>query len=493
MSGSESETLALPVPTPTASPSHDRISATFWRSLLHRPPRACKICRVGKRKCDKQHPVCGRCKRLDLSCSYDDLDIIQNVTSKGNYMPPPDNTGTNKHVTLALPVEIDPPGSYPIQERWYMPFLLQQFLQDFGMSKMPVDPKSIAYQMQTVYIRQSLTDPCMFHATMYAASAHLDAARNDYDNPITLYHQTQTLHLVQQRIAQSQDGTDEGLDGAIAGVIPLAFFTYLTGDMAESKNHLDGLVQMMAAKGGCGNLGLNGLLAGLITLSALVFTIVFDHPYLELSTLGWTEWPLRSPLRYISKLTSEVLGAFGEDRLPKLAHEMIHDIYEVTRSFNSTSYNRHHRAYITSILDKWHSEQESYKNGLDSPEFSALSTRLKERQTPIYRAVYLTGILFFLVIDDGDRTLDSALVQCKLLEELSVLLRDTKDTLWLEACPFLFSWLCLTGAAASDEPRQRAWFYYLQGPVFMALVRGPSCIQDVLSYYTWLRGHVTQI
>jgi hypothetical protein len=90
---------------------------------------------------------------------------------------------------------------------------------------MPVDPKSIAYQMQTVYLRQSLTDPCMFHASLYAASAHLDVARNKCNNPITLYHQTQMLHLVGQRIAQSQNGIDEGLDGAIASVIPLAFFT----------------------------------------------------------------------------------------------------------------------------------------------------------------------------------------------------------------------------------------------------------------------------
>lgn len=89
---------------------------------------------------------------------------------------------------------------------------------------MPVDPKSIAYQMQTVYMRHSLTDPCMFHASMYAASAHLDAARNDCDNPITLYHKSETLHHIRQRIAQSQDGIGEGLDGAIAGVIPLAFF-----------------------------------------------------------------------------------------------------------------------------------------------------------------------------------------------------------------------------------------------------------------------------
>jgi hypothetical protein len=98
---------------------------------------------------------------------------------------------------------------------------------------MAVDSKTIAYQMQTIYVRESLSDPCMFHATMYAASAHLDAARNDRDNPITLYHQTETLHLVRKRIAQSQDGPDEGLDGAIAGVIPLAFFTVSLTQLAQ--------------------------------------------------------------------------------------------------------------------------------------------------------------------------------------------------------------------------------------------------------------------
>jgi hypothetical protein len=36
--------------------------------------------------------------------------------------------------------------------------------------------------------------------------------------------------------------------------------------MTESKNHLDGVVQMTAAKGGCRNLGMDGLLAGLVTL-----------------------------------------------------------------------------------------------------------------------------------------------------------------------------------------------------------------------------------
>jgi hypothetical protein len=186
-----------------------------------------------------------------------------------------------------------------------------------------------------------------------------------------------------------------------------------------------------------------------------------------------------------------VLRAYSEDKLPRLANEVVHDIYDVTRSFCTPSRNRHRRAYIDSLFDRWRSERESNKNGMGSPEFTA--DRSKERQNPIYRAVYLTGILFFLIIDDNDRTPDEVFAQCRLLEELTIVLRDTKDTIWLEASPFLFSWLCLTSAAASEGTHQPAWFYYRQGPVFMALVNGPSCIQVVLSYYSWLRNRATHI
>lgn len=224
--------------------------------------------------------------------------------------------------------------------------------------------------------------------------------------------------------------------------------------------------------------------------SALVFTIVFDHPYLELSTLAWTMWPLRPPMLYVSNLASEVLGAFDEDRLSKLVYDAIYDIYDVTRSFSSTSRNRHHRAYITSIYNRWRSERDSFENALNAAKFSAFSEHSQKGQSPVCSAVYLTAMLFFSIVDDSNRSLDKTLVQSRLLGELTVVLQDTKDVMWLEANPCLFSWLCLTGAAASECVHQRAWFYYRQGPVFMTLVNGPSCIQNVLSYYTWLRNHV---
>jgi hypothetical protein len=225
----------------------------------------------------------------------------------------------------------------------------------------------------------------------------------------------------------------------------------------------------------------------------LVFTIVFNHSYLELSSLAWTDWPLRPPIEYISKLITEVHKAYDEGRLSKSVHDAIHDIYDTMWSSGTASHSQHHRAFIASIYERWRSERNRYVNELDSAETLAVSIRSKERQTPVVRAVYLTGILFFTILDEINQSQITTLVQCKLLEELTVVLRETRDSVWLDANPFLFSWLCLTGAAASESIHQRAWLYYRQGHIFMALVNGPSCIQSVLSYYTWLRNHVTQL
>lgn len=90
------------------------------------------------------------------------------------------------------------------------------------MSIMPVDTKSMAYRLQTVWMQRCLGDPCLFHATLYAGSAHLDASRGDRDNPITLFHHTEVMRHVRDRLADSEH---KMLDEAIGAVIPLAFFS----------------------------------------------------------------------------------------------------------------------------------------------------------------------------------------------------------------------------------------------------------------------------
>jgi hypothetical protein len=54
-----------------------------------------------------------------------------------------------------------------------------------------------------IWIQLSLTDPCMFHAVLFAASSHLDVIRREQDNPITHYHRRHTVQLLLGSISNS--------------------------------------------------------------------------------------------------------------------------------------------------------------------------------------------------------------------------------------------------------------------------------------------------
>jgi hypothetical protein len=53
-----------------------------------------------------------------------------------------------------------------------------------------------------------------------------------------------------------------------------------------------------------------------------------------------------------------------------------------------------------------------------------------------------------------------------------------------ESCPSVYLWICLTGAATSEESKMRGWFYFRQGSLVRALKDGdPSFVQDAWSHF----------
>ena len=54
----------------------------------------------------------------------------------------------------------------------------------------------------TSWIQTSFSDPCMFHAVLLAASSHLDVIRREQGNPITYYHQENTVRLLLDNISE---------------------------------------------------------------------------------------------------------------------------------------------------------------------------------------------------------------------------------------------------------------------------------------------------
>jgi hypothetical protein len=140
---------------------------------------------------------------------------------------------------------------------------------------------SLACHLKTTWMRHAFTDPCLFHATLYTASAHLDASRGETNNIVTLFHHTEIIRLLNQRLTHSGTELD---DTTIAAVVPLAYFEvepcpccassvvtndvnqFVNSNFQSSQAHKQGMLQMVKVKGGLEKLGFDGFLAGLILL-----------------------------------------------------------------------------------------------------------------------------------------------------------------------------------------------------------------------------------
>jgi hypothetical protein len=106
----------------------------------------------------------------------------------------------------------------------------------------------------------------------------------------------------------------------------------------------------------------------------------------------------------------------------------------------------------------------------------------------LYRPAQLAATLFFHLLDDTIRDQHSTVLRRKLTDDLKLALTGKADTIWHMAAPMAYLWICLTGAAASDNSRERGWFIFRQRSMARALkVDDSSLIQETSSYFYWLR------
>jgi hypothetical protein len=61
---------------------------------------------------------------------------------------------------------------------------------------------SAAYKLRTAWVEGYLSDPCMFHAILYAASANLDLINKEMDNPVTAFHRGEAIRLTNETLAR---------------------------------------------------------------------------------------------------------------------------------------------------------------------------------------------------------------------------------------------------------------------------------------------------
>lgn len=95
-----------------------------------------------------------------------------------------------------------------------------------------------------------LSDLCCLHSMMFCVRAFVDTkSLGGRESRMAAFHYAQTLRLLQAQLNASVDGSSIS-DATIVVVVTLAQVAELSEDCSTAMNHVEGLIKMVAMRGG---------------------------------------------------------------------------------------------------------------------------------------------------------------------------------------------------------------------------------------------------
>ncbi|KAL2813014.1 hypothetical protein BJX63DRAFT_395420 [Aspergillus granulosus] len=452
------------------NPSSNHVSPKLERAS---PPLvgwgSCRQCYKLKKRCDKAYPSCSRCKRLDAPCAYERLQRLRLFSSQHllSFELPPMNI-----------IALKP--SYPVESRPYIPALVQSFQERMGLSALPVEIDSLAYYMRCSWIQRALVDPCLFHATLYAASAQLDtlrattAAGMATPNPVTLYHQTEAIIAVNSRIVSSKVLDD----ATIAAVLLLVITGSLQNDDQATEVHRLGLTQMVAMRGGLKALGFDGVLSRMVQMNMVLPAVVFDQ-----------------------------LDAFLVDGICLPAASSNLPGWALEKLGHGTSGNPSVRFHMTAIfahvwelllaVDCGEDENGEYQFDFATGQFildgewprsESLPLDLSKSEAAMVKACQVALRILRYLLDDRLPPPQRTEMLVAMVEELKSHISSSDPESWLQYAPHASLWVTTLGLAVSDDVQGRLWFLMHERCVVMSIKdTQPAPHEMVWACYRWMR------
>ncbi|KAL2810097.1 hypothetical protein BJX63DRAFT_434619 [Aspergillus granulosus] len=359
-----------------------------------------------------------------------------------------------------------------------MRVLVNSFVETLGIYPLPVDKTSLAWLLRTSWIQQALLDPCAFHATLYAASAHVDALRGLPTTSMTLYHHTMVLRLLKERFAAPGAVTDESIMTLMA---PLVFFTSLSGDDHSSQIHKKALIKMIQIKSGLGPLTLSPFLEALTAVCILQESVIHDLQF----DLPWVQVP-PTPLTPPSYLISAAL------RRAKSRHDAFYSLSpKAIRIFEDIEFTCKYLASLTagsSLPLSLHAHlQASWRAQI---EVALSATGPAAHPTPLTgpasmtMACHAAALIFWYLLDDFSPLAPSSLQI--LVDGLKRALICSSTEIWVRIAPEAHTWMCMIGAAASIMRNDRIFFTLRHGqPVICVQSQGASIFLEGWGVYDW--------
>ncbi|KAL4746059.1 hypothetical protein BDW72DRAFT_210790 [Aspergillus terricola var. indicus] len=378
-------------------------------------------------------------------------------------------------VTELSPVAQDALGAAVLTIRSVRMFK-SRFQDKQGLSPYQVEPGSLANYLRSTWITHALADPCLLHATLFSAAVQLDAlAGAERSSYATLYHQFNAVRLVRSRLAMAALNRPD--DATVASVLLLAIHSSLQFDRDTVDVHRQGLLQLIAARGGLDKLGFDGFLAQLIQGSLSFLTVTYDQP--EPFLIPEWEAPL-GPHTFICLALDDSSKSPNE----QLRHHLVNlfgDIQQLVRQFctdRGSLPGAPNDSCIEFLLDRLSSKPD--------PASSEQISELSKRELALLRACSISGRVLAYVLDDrlpwSEQQLD------RLLEELEDAIDATERGTWLKHSPGANVWVAVIGAAMCKDTHGRASFMLKENCVVSA-IKGTDSSRYVVARlcYRWLK------
>ncbi|KAL4876187.1 hypothetical protein BJY04DRAFT_210742 [Aspergillus karnatakaensis] len=421
---------------PAAPPCEPATFPTHSIELAHRAPSACARCRANKRKCDRTVPSCSRCLGIRANCTYRATATTPRARSATRDVPL-----FSQDFASLTDVDVRMHSNPPIVYRSYMSRLLQFFLTSIALPSGILVTDSLASHLHSQWIQHAMSDACLFHATLFSASASIDMLRGQPNSTLTLYHQTWAIRLINERLTQPEPAMTYGVLGA---VIPLLYYNMVGLDRDSAVTHQKGLGRMLLQTPKAFRADIGPLIA-IVKLYDCLYS-KFVRPKTLLRNI-------------VSRASLETGSAFYQ----KETIEKLLDVYEVvSRLDHLLDSDNDMVAEVDRILS------------LATINDSALVFESDLHHNPVDRinaCCQLSCEAFWKILRRRRRFEQMGINDGARSEATMILehIQNIEPLYWIRNAPETFAWVVFTGAAACSTGKDRAAFVGHAGTILTAV------------------------
>ncbi|KAL2809144.1 hypothetical protein BJX63DRAFT_371595 [Aspergillus granulosus] len=462
-----------------------------------RPPKAgmaCGQCRSQKRACNRALPSCARCEMHHKKCVYNTVPASKRTSKSIDPTCGGGSTSKTHLRTLYGPgIQID----YPVRDSTYIPGLIHHFCSVCILPATVALPNSLARHVQSTWMRSALSDPCLFHSTLFSASAHMDGLQGIANNPRTICHQLQAVKLLRERLRQPQFRVNYEAIGTVLG---LGFFDMVIKNVDGVQAHSSGLMQMLATSYDQGPE--TESLMGLANMTHFTRSMVSNTDALFLpcsSKSGDGIQPVNPlsgipPSRFLCRILARASAGKHNQASTVFTPETVMDL--ISTASTVAQYAKMHElsteATMIPILGADALRRASFPFDSKQGPVTKNMNKCVHLAAKICRNILLTTLTLTTTTAAADVT------NFCLRDDIEVLktsLRKIDFISWLQHAPEAYAWVCFTAAAACfDNESDWTSFILTPMPVLTALDSADlRALREGWAYLKWLRGVFSRV